>query len=486
MNDTSLAIISFVYIFAVIGISAIVKKINNNEEISRKIIHIFVGNWILLSPFFENIFVAAGIPFSFIIINFLSVQYNLIPSMEREGDKKSYGTVYYAISLLILTIIAHYTGLWTISIIGVLIMAYGDGLAALIGEKYGKNSLRMESSKTVQGSLVVLISAILITFIVATINKPSLSLKLIFINLVIATLTGIFSMYIEISGKNGFDNISLPIGSGIFAGLLIHHFSWMQVAIILFSAVILYFAYRRNSISLTGAIAAILAAQSIFVFSGLMVYISLILFFTLGTIVSKINNINKEKSNTKRMKFHARDWKQVLANSLPAVVLAWISYFNPNPRYALLSIAVFAAANADTFSSELGKLSEFRVFNILNGKTLPKGLSGGVSVPGLFAGFLGSALISLLAIYQFAFKGFLISFSLGCLGTIIDSILGVLFQKKYLGTDGELQDFPVSEGDKPIKGLSFVDNNWINLITITIVPILGLLILSVLSCTNFN
>lgn len=486
MNDISLAIISFVYIFAVIGVSAIVRKINNNEEISRKIIHIFVGNWILLSPFFENIFVAAGIPFSFIIINFLSVQYNLIPSMEREGDKKSYGTVYYAISLFILTLIAHYTGMWTISIVGVLIMAYGDGLAAIIGEKYGRNYLKIERSKTVQGSLIVLIAAVLITFIVAIINKPTFSLKIIFINLLIAILNGIFAMYIEISGKNGSDNISLPIGSGIFAGLLIHHFSWMQIAIIVFSVLILFLAYRRNSISLNGAITAILVAQSLYVFLGRIVYISLILFFILGTIVSKINNINKEKSNMKRMKFHARDWKQVLANSLPAVVLAWISYFNPNPRYALLSIAVFAAANADTFSSELGKLSKYRVFNILNGQTLPKGLSGGVSVPGLFAGFLGSALISLLAIPQFAFKGFLISFSLGCLGTIIDSILGVLFQKKYLGTDGELQDFPMNEGDQPVKGLSFVDNNWINLITITIVPILGLLILSVLSCTNFN
>lgn len=479
MNDTSLAIISFVYVFAVIGVSAIVKKINNNEEISRKIIHIFVGNWILISPFFENIFVAAGIPFSFIIINFLSVQYNLIPSMEREGDEKSYGTVYYAISLFMLTLIAHYTGMWTISIVGVLIMAYGDGLAAIIGEKYGRKYLKIEKSKTVQGSLVVLIAAVLITFIVATINNPTFSLKIIFINLLISALNGIFAMYIEISGKNGFDNISLPIGSGIFAGLLIHHFSWVQVAVIVFSALILYLAYQKESISLNGAIAAILVAQSLFVFSGINVYISLILFFILGTIVSKINNYNKKDYKTKMMKFHARDWKQVFANSLPAVILAWISYFDPDPKYTLLSIAVFAAANADTFSSELGKLSEFRVFNILNGKTLPKGLSGGVSIPGLFAGFLGSALISLLAISQFGFKGFLISFTLGCLGTIIDSILGLLFQKKYLGTDGELQDFPMIEEDKPVKGLSFVDNNLINLITITIVPILGLLFINI-------
>ena len=479
MNDTILAIISFVYIFAVIGVSAIVKKINNNEEISRKIIHIFVGNWILLSPFFENIFVAAGIPFSFIIINFFSVQYNLIPSMEREGDKKSYGTVYYAISLFILTLIAHYSGMWTISIIGVLIMAYGDGLAAIIGEKYGRNYLKIEKSKTVQGSLVVLVEGVLITFTVATINNPILSLEIIFINLLIAILNGIFAMYIEISSKNGFDNISLPIGSGIFAGLLIHHFSWMQVAIILVSVLILYLAYKRNSITLTGFIAAILVAQSLYVFLGFIVYSSLILFFVLGTIVSKINNTNKEISNAKKMKFRARNWKQVFANSLPVVLLAWISYFDPNPKYTLLSIAVFAAANADTFSSELGKLSGARVFNILNGQTLPKGLSGGVSIPGLFAGFLGSALISLLAIPQFGFKGFLISFTLGCLGTIIDSILGILFQKKYLGIDGKLQDFPVSEGDKPVKGLSFVDNNLINLITISIVPILGLLFINV-------
>ena len=83
-----------------------------NPEYSRKEIHIMLGNFyfIALLYFTEWYFACLG-PFIFIFINYFSIKYQLIKLMLRHEKikdkskvKKDYGTVYYAISLTILTI----------------------------------------------------------------------------------------------------------------------------------------------------------------------------------------------------------------------------------------------------------------------------------------------------------------------------------------------------------------------------------------------
>ena len=73
--------ISFIYIFAVIGLSTIFFR-KNQGELSRKFIHIMVGNWVFISIFFTDVIAAIFVPAVFIIINALSRKYNLISSME--------------------------------------------------------------------------------------------------------------------------------------------------------------------------------------------------------------------------------------------------------------------------------------------------------------------------------------------------------------------------------------------------------------------
>ena len=88
--------ISFVYIFTVIVLSTVLFN-KNQGELSRKFIHIMVGNWVFISMFYTDVRAAIFVPAIFIIINTLSRKYNLISSMERQDD--SWGTVYYSISL---------------------------------------------------------------------------------------------------------------------------------------------------------------------------------------------------------------------------------------------------------------------------------------------------------------------------------------------------------------------------------------------------
>ena len=120
-------LISFSFIFIVIGIAAFIK----DKELSRKFIHILVGNWVFLLPLFDSYLHALIVPFLFVIINTLSYRFNIIKAMEREDDSK--GTIYYSVSLFILVFLSYLFNQPMLTYIGVLTMAYGDGLAAILG-----------------------------------------------------------------------------------------------------------------------------------------------------------------------------------------------------------------------------------------------------------------------------------------------------------------------------------------------------------------
>lgn len=118
-------------------------------------------------------------------------------------------------------------------------------------------------------------------------------------------------------------------------------------------------------------------------------------------------------------------------------------------------------------------LGKGNVYNILTGKPVEKGLSGGISLLGFVAGIFGSFLISILAFPEYGYTGLVLVFTLGFVGTIIDSILGAAIQRKYLSIDGIIQDKPNYSGEKPLKGLRLVSNNIVNYLSLSIVSLLG-------------
>lgn len=201
-------IVSFVFIFLVIGISTLLtnKKILSGEG-SRKFIHIGVANWwIIAMIFFDSPLWAAIVPALFIIINYISYKKQVFKAMERGKGKNDLGTVYYAISLFILSIITFSKGMDPyVGAMGILIMGYGDGFAAIIGEKYGKHSFTlMNSKKSLEGSLAMFIVSFIVAFIIAVLAGNSCIWLLPLSIALIATIVEIFSPY-------GIDNLTVPL-----------------------------------------------------------------------------------------------------------------------------------------------------------------------------------------------------------------------------------------------------------------------------------
>lgn len=197
-------ILSYTYIGVVIMAAKLVEK--KGKEASRKFIHILLGFWwIFPMIFFTNVYIAVIGPLSFVVINYLSCKTNLIKIMERE-EEDGYGTVYYAVSLLILTILT--LGIFNnpdVGFIAVLTMALGDGFAALIGKNVNSKKYYVRGNqKSIAGSITMfLISAILIGGYLLMAGTGLWILKTI----IIATIVTI----LEAISIKGTDNITVPI-----------------------------------------------------------------------------------------------------------------------------------------------------------------------------------------------------------------------------------------------------------------------------------
>lgn len=473
-------IISIIYILIVLGIGTFLAKYQGGEsELSRKIIHILVGNWVFITPVFTELWALVLVPFTFIIVNSLSLKYNFISAMEREDD--SLGTVYYALSLFILSALGFLLDWKSLPFIGVLTMAYGDGLAAIIGQKWGKaKPFPFAGDKSLLGTIIVAVTSFIVTStVLSNINQGAQGRNLsLYIILLIGLVNAVLSAYIELTGKKGSDNLTLPLGSAIFASLAYYFTSSGLLIYLLISLAILVLAYKKRSITHDGIVAALLTAICLYSLGGPYLGASLLVFFILGSIISKFTNTSKSKAVESQEGEEARNWVQVVCNSLPATVLVWLYHIYPEKRiYLLLAFGVFSSAAADTFASEIGMLNKGKVYNILTLKEVANGLSGGVSFLGFLAGGLGSFILSLLSYPEFGIRGIVYISIIGFIGSILDSIIGASLQRKYRGEDGSLQDRNNSPKEKPSAGYIFISNNIVNLLTLSITPLLGHLIL---------
>lgn len=197
-------IISYIYIGILFIISNFIGK--KNKEVSRKFIHIsLAGYWIIAMFFFNNVICASIVPASFVLINTLSYKFNLIKSMERE-EQDGFGTIYYAIAILILSIVTF--GIINkpiIGLAGMFAMCFGDGFAALFGKKFGNKKYKIgNTNKSYLGSFTMLIITFTIIFAVFIYLKTSYALVKAILVAVIATITEAISI-------KGTDNITVPL-----------------------------------------------------------------------------------------------------------------------------------------------------------------------------------------------------------------------------------------------------------------------------------
>ena len=201
-------IYGFLLIFAVLGLATLLEKRGLlNSEGSRKFIHIGVAHWVIVVFLLvDNVWLALIAPIIFIIVNAISFRFDLIKAMERDDKSNAdLGTVYYAITLTVITYLAYQFDLKMLGMFAILVMGYGDGLSAVLGQAYGQ--IKLYQKKSLVGSLTVFTSALVLGSIFLD--------TLIFIPLALA------AALIELFTPHGFDNLSVPLGLFLMGWLFI-------------------------------------------------------------------------------------------------------------------------------------------------------------------------------------------------------------------------------------------------------------------------
>lgn len=195
--------ISILYIAIILVLSKFVAK--RGEEASRKFIHILLSNvWIIYYFMIDSLLIACILPIAFVIINTLSYKFKILRTMERENND-GFGTIYYAISILIITIFTYLQKNPMLGMAGMLIMGYGDGFAAIVGKKINSKSYAIDgTTKTIAGSITMFIISFIISSVVLNILGV---VGFLFKSLVMALV----ATALEAISVKGLDNITVPI-----------------------------------------------------------------------------------------------------------------------------------------------------------------------------------------------------------------------------------------------------------------------------------
>ncbi|MGK7931251.1 MAG: diacylglycerol/polyprenol kinase family protein [Microcystaceae cyanobacterium] len=182
-------------------------------EWTRKIVHLGSGN-IILFAWLLNIPSLIGIAAAVIAATVALISYKIpiLPSINGVG-RNSLGTFFYAVSIGLLIGI-----FWTINqpyygVLGILVMTWGDGMAAIIGQKWGKHPYQVFGmTKSWEGSLTMAgVSFLISMLILSSVYGYNSFIWLISLGL------SIFATLLESFSKLGIDNLTVPLGSAMFA-----------------------------------------------------------------------------------------------------------------------------------------------------------------------------------------------------------------------------------------------------------------------------
>ncbi|MCX8060947.1 MAG: DUF92 domain-containing protein [Anaerolineales bacterium] len=236
------------------------------------------------------------------------------------------------------------------------------------------------------------------------------------------------------------------------------------------SAIIGTLAWRVRALSKSGALAAWLIGGIAFGVGGWRGASILLTFFVSSSLLSRAFARRKEGLSTFVLKGSQRDAGQVFANGGFGSMVLLLSLWFPDSFLPFLAYCgAFAAANADTWATELGVLSTPPPRLITNGNVVPKGTSGGVTPLGLLASLFGAALIGGVAALFVTERNltFLAVSLSGLLGSLFDSYLGARFQAVYFcpNCQKETERYPdhsCGERTRHVRGLAWLDNDGVN------------------------
>lgn len=448
----------------ILFIAEVIYRFFTNEKvlsISRKIIHISIGFcFFIMDHYFID-----KIHFIYVCLILFGVlivctKLKLLKSLETHGENKNFGTIYYAITLTTLAVLANiFPDVYPYFAVALCSIAFGDGAAGLIGSLFTKYNIKIYNNKTLIGYLANIVATAISVLIVSNMFAIFDIWYLLLIVYLSSTLELIFT--------KGFDNLGIPfiifiLSMVYFNTDLIQNNFVFIVAIPMVALLVL----KKEKLTLMGALLGLLFSVLITLLGGNLLFGLFVLYFMLITITEMIcKRINKKEKAEK-----PRDFYQVAQNGFIPTVAILIYYLSEDSMYLLFYILALAVSLGDTIASTIGVLSKGDPYDIIKGKFVNPGASGGISVLGSVSAFI----YILVFVLIFMFFSFITWYEviyltlLAFVGVFVDTLMGSVMQMKFYChkcMSVVEEDMHCGEICECVAGYPFITNGVVNILS---------------------
>jgi uncharacterized protein (TIGR00297 family) len=423
------------------------------SELGRKVVHIGVGHFALLLRWL------AWPQAALMALGAFVFNWQVLPRLggrglwraHEHGRGHALGILIYPLSVLgVILLFRHH--LWMAAAIWG-ILAWGDGMASVVGQVAGGPRLPWNAQKGWMGSAAFVAFGALgaAAFAGWTLGLPPaswLSPRVFGLT----TLLALCCALVESLPTTLDDNLTVPLTAALVLPLL----DMAAPALLLtrvdlgerllwglaINAAIALLAFVVHSIDALGALSAIVIGTAITVGLGLPGLAVMVAFFVIGTAATKIGYRVKAARGIAQEKGGARGWRNAWANGGVPALLALLAGLHEAPETRLLLTLAYAAAvataAADTCSSEVGKAYGRRTFLITTLRPVPPGTEGAVSLEGTLGGMLGGFIVAAvgasLGLFSWPVAG-LVGLA-GLLGSLAESVVGTVAEREgWMGND---------------------------------------------------
>ncbi len=221
--------------------------------------------------------------------------------------------------------------------------------------------------------------------------------------------------------------------------------------------VAVFTAHKMSWLNPTGALAAWLVGFCIVWAGGWLFLVPMLVFFLAGSLSGLLHNKTSQKTG--------RNAVQVLTNGGVAVLSLILWKITGEATFMTCYFASVSISLTDTVSGDIGMAGGRVPYDIISLKPVEPGLSGGVTFTGTAGGLGVSVLYSLLCYFIFDIRmtEMYIIGVCGMAGMITDSLLGSLYQAKYLDS-GHITDSPENQAVL-VRGRRWMTNEMVNLVS---------------------
>lgn len=417
------------------------------SEVKRKLVHIGVGGFAFLLrdlPWWGAIALAVG---AFLHNWLLLPRYGGRKLWRDPEHARGYplGILLYPLSVLALVLVFPGEDRWMAAAVWGL-LAFGDGMASVVGQVLGGPRLPWNDRKGWAGFLAFVLFGALGSGVLAawTLGMPvglALSAQLLGITLPVALLAAL----VESMPTTLDDNLTVPL-AGAVAIALFSGVEWGRLLAdpelprraglgVAINGAIAALAFFGRSIDVPGAVSAVVIGAVITATLGLPGLAVMVAFFVIGSAATKMGYRIKAARGIAQEKGGARGWRNAWANGgVPALValLAGVVPEGLRGLFVLAYAASVATAAADTCSSETGKAYGRRTFLITTFRPVPPGTEGAVSLEGTLGGLLGGLLVASVgaAAGLYAWPAALVVGIAGLLGSLAESVIGTVAERR--------------------------------------------------------